>query len=364
VRHPTPPPPYDAPLSPRGGLVYALAATLYLGLYALVFLAGGDPWQTALLGALANALPPSLLGVWVLRRYRSGRLPPGRGGGLWPHGLLAAAFAAVATAATWLFFRLESWMVSGRFTSAPFNPSVVLWQLFLGLLVFGLLATVGRSQGVEARLRQARMRTAEAEALRARAELHALRARLDPHFLFNTLHSLRVLVRRDPPAAEAAIEELGEILRYILEAGADEETRTLGEEWKLIEKYLALETLRLGDRLRVFLRLEREAREVAFPPLTLQPLVENAVRHAIAPRAAGGQLTLQAAVEDGRVRISVADDGPGAAPGTLAASPGQGLPLVRQRLERFYDGEAVMEVESEPGKGFRVTLWIPREDTP
>jgi sensor histidine kinase YesM len=174
-----------------------------------------------------------------------------------------------------------------------------------------------------------------------------------PHFLFNTLHSLLALVRQDPGRAEEAIEQFGDILRYTFAAGDGSEERTLQQEWQLVDNYLALERLRLGARLRVTASLDVDVAAVPLPVLTLQPLVENAVRHAIAPRAAGGRVDVHARRHDGRVRITVSDDGPG-----LTSSPrnGRGLDLVRQRLDRMYGDRATLALGPSDEGGLCVTI--------
>jgi LytS/YehU family sensor histidine kinase len=216
------------------------------------------------------------------------------------------------------------------------------------------------------RLRQEEARVARATALQTDADLRALRARLNPHFLFNTLHSLLALVRHDPGAAEEALAQFGELLHYVLgieEAGADEVP--LQSEWKFVRNYLALEKLRLGPRLRLDCRIEPEALEMRVPAFSLQPLVENAVRHAIAPRAEGGTLSIVGARQGGELLLSVTNEVPRTAVAGPSRSHGTGLRLLRERLTAMYGGAARLNVGPASGERFVVSIAIPaREAAP
>ena len=199
-----------------------------------------------------------------------------------------------------------------------------------------------------------------AEQLRVRAELETLRAQLNPHFLFNTLHSLLSLVRRDPQAAEDALERFGDLLRYTLRTQSGEaDDVTLGAEWGFVSNYLELERLRLGDRLRLHASIDATALSARVPAFCLQPLVENAIRHSVAPRSGGGgTLWIDATRSDCALLLEVTDDGPGAEPAALETSDGMGLRLVRQRLEMLGDG-AELGIDTRPGAGFRVSVRVP-----
>lgn len=208
-------------------------------------------------------------------------------------------------------------------------------------------------------------RAARAEALRARAELALLRSQLNPHFVLNTLHALLGLVRRDPGKAEAALERLGELLRFGLhvhQGGVDQVA--FREEWAFVTSYLALEQLRLGERLRLTLRAGDEVMDVPIPPFALQPLVENAITHAIAARRDGGRLGVTAERAGGRLRVEVADDGPGTSEAAVLASPRLGLRLLRERLAALYQGDARLGFEPAADGGLRVLLDLPDDGCP
>ncbi len=366
--------------SPRFWTLYALAWLPYLGLLTLLFLGeGGDPWQ-GLWSASTNVLPAALLGVAVLAGYRRWLWPLRERQGRWGWWLVAGGlvYSALYVAGMIGIMLLEALWLGGELqVQWMWMP----WWAATGLMLYTMLIGVAHALVVTGELRRERERLVLAEAARAQAELVALRARLDPHFLFNTLHSLLALVRQDrrqqdprqdeTSAAEEALEQFGDLLRYALRVQTDDLDRVpLASEWRFVEKYLALERLRLGDRLKLTCSLDDDALEVPVPVFCLQPLVENALRHAVAPRVEGGCVTLEARRVDGRLRLRVADDGPGmdvaevsdGADGNGSEGKGVGLATVRRRLEVLYAERASFEVASRPGQGFEVVLTLPVDD--
>ncbi len=133
----------------------------------------------------------------------------------------------------------------------------------------------------------------------------------------------------------------------------------LAREWDFVRSYLELERVRLGDRLRLEIDADPSALEVAVPPFALQPLVENAIVHAVAPRASGGRVVVSARRSGGRLCLQVEDDGPGASETRIAASPRMGLRLLQERLAAIYAGRARLAFESPAGGGLRVRLELP-----
>lgn len=190
----------------------------------------------------------------------------------------------------------------------------------------------------------------------AHARVEALQARIRPHFLFNSMNTVAALVRVDPVAAERTVENLSELFRAAL-GQHDTQISTLGEELQLVDRYLAIEELRLGDRLRVRRELEDLPLDASLPLLLLQPLVENAVRHGIQPLREGGEIILRGKQEGGSVLIEI--DNPLAdSPGT--GGSGHGLNNVRQRVAYHFGPRA--SVEAGPRRGrFIVTLRLPAE---
>jgi sensor histidine kinase YesM len=335
----------------------------YAASYVVVFLTTGLDLAAAIADAIYNVVPAALWGVAVVRVCRRLLRPARPRARLFAAQVgLAACYAVLWAASVSLVFTIVKSLESGELTWSYLRSWALQWTLFSGFMIYGTIASVCHARDSAVRLRVEQLRAERLETLRVRAELAALRARLDPHFLFNTLHSVMTLVRSNPVAAEVAIEELAGLLRYVLGTGggpgaprASDDVR-LADELAFVDTYLALEALRLGDRLRVERRIDPEALDCFLPALTLQPLVENALKHAVAPRAAGGTLTIAAEVAADALHIEVRDDGPGADPRAIAASTGMGLRLVRQRLETRYGGDAAFEIDTAPGAGFAARM--------
>src|SRR5882672_6418392 len=170
----------------------------------------------------------------------------------------------------------------------------------------------------------------------AQAQLRALKMQLHPHFLFNTLHSISSLVLEDPPKANSMIARLGDFLRLTLDH-ADHELVTLKEEAEFLRAYLDIEQVRFGDRLKVAFEMEPMTLSAQVPHLILQPVVENAIQHAVAPRTAQSHIDIKAQRLDGLLRLEVKDNGPGiASKSDLLELRGVGLNNVRARLSQAY----------------------------
>ena len=168
------------------------------------------------------------------------------------------------------------------------------------------------------------------------ARLNALRMQLDPHFLFNALNTISAQVVRDPRLARTMIEHLGNLLRLTLDSKNRQEI-PLWEELALLDHYLAIQKIRFGDSLRIEMRIPAELRYALVPSLFLQPLVENAIRHGLSPRAGGGTIVVTAGSSNGRLEVKVADDGVGLPPGWLPRSQeGVGLSVTRERISGLH----------------------------
>lgn len=209
------------------------------------------------------------------------------------------------------------------------------------------------------------LRQQEVAKLAAEAELRALRAQLNPHFLFNALNTIGYLLRASPERAQRTLLELTHLLRAVLRRSGGEVT-TLGQELELVEAYLGIERARFEERLRTSVDVPHGLRHLRVPPLVLQPLVENAIKHGISPRRVGGEVHLSARVEgsggQARLVLCVHDTGIGSDGGVAAtAGTGVGLASVRQRLRASYGPRAELQFESRPAVGTRVTLRLPAE---
>jgi len=246
--------------------------------------------------------------------------------------------------------------VLGYTTGPFFLPLVLRIGFVVAIAVSAVLVFVHRVLG------EAHARRLEAEEARRReveARLEALRSRTNPHFLFNALNTIAGLVHDDPDAAERAVEELSALLRYTLEASRAERL-PLGEELAVVRRYLALEGVRLGERLRSELAVEEGLDTLAVPPLVLLPLVENAVRHGIAPRREGGLVRVEARRDGDTLVLAVEDDGPGPGAST-ARGTGTSLADLRARLALLGGS---LETGPGEGGGFRAVVRLPLRPAP
>ena len=339
--------------------VYAGAWTALATVYAALYSASGAPLGMSIRGSLALVLPGALLGLVSLRLARRWPWSPGTPWSLFARiAPIVLVLAAASTAAGLALNALDAWLVAGQ-PKWP-APTIMAWQLILSTFIQLALTGIGYAWHAAQALREARERIARAEVLRARAELELLRSQLHPHFVLNVLHALLGLVRRDPGLAEKALERLGELLRFgqwVQQTGSD--WVPLSREWAFVQSYLELERMRLGSRLQVEVDADASALEVAVPPFALQPLVENAIVHGVAPRAAGGRVEVSARRAAGRLCLAVRDDGPGASEAEIAASPRMGLRLLQERLAALYAGRARVAFESPEDGGFRVRVELP-----
>ena len=203
------------------------------------------------------------------------------------------------------------------------------------------------------------IREREMGRLATEAELRALRAQINPHFLFNALTTIGYLIQTAPLRALQTLLRLTSLLRGVLRS--EGEFTTLGRELEVIEAYLDIERARFEQRLRVTIDVAPRLRHVRLPPLVLQPIVENAVKHGVAPRAAGGDIRVAAAVRDGYLSIHVHDSGAGATADALRRGREQGVGLrnVERRLQGQYGSAASLTIDSAPGAGTVVEVRIP-----
>ena len=178
----------------------------------------------------------------------------------------------------------------------------------------------------------------------AQAQLKALKMQLHPHFLFNTLHSISSLVLEDPQKANSMIARLGDFLRLTLE-NSNQQLVSLKEEAEFVRCYLEIEQVRFGDRLTVAFELEPQTLSAQVPHLILQPVVENAIQHAIAPRATRGHIKIEAKRLNSSLRLEVSDNGPGIASNSdLPGTERVGLSNVRTRLHQIYGSDFRFEL--------------------
>jgi two-component system sensor histidine kinase AlgZ len=295
--------------------------------------ASAQGWLEQFAGASGVALPATLL--WLLVACALKR----------PLGAAAPALQlAVALALGALGGLAGSVMVSQfELDGAARAPSLPHW---LGPVLAGAALASAVFQWL--RLRSAALLPAETT-----ARLAELQSRIRPHFLFNTLNTALALVRLDPARAEGVLEDLAELFRVALSESG--ESVSLEEEVALAQRYLAIEQIRFGERLRVSWELDPEAAAARMPPLLLQPLVENAVRHGVEPAASGGTIRIRTRVKAGRALIVIENTVP-----VEPSRPGNGMALknVRERLNLMHDVAAHFDTRSAPNL-FRVQIGVP-----
>ena len=227
--------------------------------------------------------------------------------------------------------------------------------------IIGVAMTVYEGQRARLDALTLELRTQELERERDRkvaleARLASLESRLHPHFLFNTLNAISALIHDDPDRAERTVERLAMLLRAALDA-TGRGTVPLREELAIVGDYLEIEKTRFGERLTYEITVPQDARECELPSLAAQTLVENSIRHAVALRQGGGRVRVEAEARDGRLTVSVWDDGPGF---TLSeAMPGHGLENLQSRLGTLYGEAATLSVARRDG-GTLVTVSVPR----
>jgi len=238
--------------------------------------------------------------------------------------------------------------------------AVFILRALSGLFVYSILAGFLMWTESLARVHESRTLAAREAMLRAEAEAKALRAQFNPHFVFNTLHSLMLLVRAEPETAERAIEDVAALIRYasVLQRSGVDEVR-LESELEIARRYVALEKLRLEDRLRVEWSLAPGIGGYAIPAFSLQSLMENAIKHGISPKPEGGTVRVSAELVEGSLVMVVEDDGQGAQSGVVAGAEGRGIDLLTRRLAALHGDDASLEYDAPAGGGFRVTLRVP-----
>jgi sensor histidine kinase YesM len=246
------------------------------------------------------------------------------------------------------------------FVALQWQPMSIYWPQFLGSLKFASFLTIsaGLSVGIYSTLRERldettlQLRTKELERERAlklatEAQLASLESRIHPHFLFNTLNSISSLIPEDPARAERLVEQMAALLRFSLDANQSGLV-PLSAELKIVGDYLEIERARFGDRLRYQIDVPADLNESRIPPLSLQTLVENSVKYAIAPDRTGGEIRITAARSDGAFRLEVSDPGPAF---QLESAPaGHGLDNLKDRLLAVFGGKAALVLQRVGGR--------------
>jgi len=282
------------------------------------------------------------VGRWGLARIIAGHLVMAV--------VMALAHVGVLVATSYVLFPPQGESI--RQMASGFLAS----RFVIGLMIYAALAGLRYTLEYYRLYRERALRTSQLEARLSQAQLHALKMQLHPHFLFNTLHAIAVLIKEDPIAATTTLVLLSDLLRVTLANPGVHEV-ALEEELETLKLYLEIERIRFADRLRVSFDVPPETLQAAVPNLILQPLAENALRHGIERLGGSGRLAVAAAQGDGELVLSVEDDGPGFPEG--GPREGIGLSNTRARLEMLYGAGSRLAWENLPGGGARVTLHLP-----
>ena len=241
---------------------------------------------------------------------------------------------------------------------------ILLGDFINGILTYWAVLLAGHALAFYARYRERDLAAARLDARLRAAELETLRMQLNPHFLFNALNTIGVLMKEDTGEAGRLLVRLGDLLRSVLANTSSQQT-DLRQELAWLDNYLEIECARFGDRLRVERSVDPEALDATVPALLLQPIVENAIRHGIALRATPGTVTISAARRGEQLLLEVADDGrgwPAGDPGDGFGSGdggGIGLGNTRARLEKLYGGRQQLLIGTSPAGGAAVRIAIP-----
>jgi LytS/YehU family sensor histidine kinase len=261
---------------------------------------------------------------------------------------LSACVAALLTVQAWTSV-LDPKLLTVAWRELPWN-----------LLIYGLIVGVWKAHQYQQQYMRAELRMQRLERSFAEARLQSLRMQLDPHFLFNALNTISAQAEHEPRLARRMIEHLGDLLRFSL-AAHSQPIVALSEELACLEHYLAIQKIRFGERLRVQMRLAADVNRALVPSMFLQPLVENAIRHGLAPRAAGGTLIIGAERAADLLQVTILDDGVGLPSTWPPEKPaGLGLSITRERIAGLYPpGSSHFSIQQRAEGGTAVQISLP-----
>ncbi len=273
---------------------------------------------------------------------------------------VALFYAVLGTAIVSVsFFILAQFPGYHKMMKWIFTPQQLITSFLISLVISLVIATIWRNRVNELAgqitLAEERTRAASAERAAVQANLRALQAQIEPHFLFNTLANVTSLIHTKPDEAKKMLEEFIGYLRASLDTSRKSET-TFAKEFAFMQSYLSVLKVRMGNRLSIVVDLPDDVKQLHLPPMLIQPLVENAIKHGLEPKIDGGQIKLSARLHNDRIEVEVVDNGLGFQSTT---SDGVGLKNVRERLEKIYGARASLVIQDNPPRGTRITISIP-----
>jgi two-component system, LytTR family, sensor kinase len=235
----------------------------------------------------------------------------------------------------------------------------VLVNLHLSMLIYMGVVGIWSAYSYYQKYRERELQASQLEARLAQSRLQVLKMQLHPHFLFNTLNAISELIYKDPESADRMLTDLSDLLRLSFE-NLEVQEIPLKQELEFLEKYLEIEQMRFHDRLSINMHISPDTLDASVPNMILQPLVENAIKHGIAPRMSGGRIDINAARSNGHLEINVTDDGLGVPFGDLDnLSEGVGLSNTRRRLKHLYGEQHKFDLRKIEEGGLGVSLEIP-----
>jgi sensor histidine kinase YesM len=248
------------------------------------------------------------------------------------------------------------------FRSVLLDGATLMLGLFFGVIGTMFFLNHSRLHEMQAALAAAELTRLDQEKHLTATHLKLLQAQIEPHFLFNTLSNVVGMVRDNPEGAQDTLVQLTKLLRASLSRTRESNT-TLAEELNIVEAYLKIQQIRMGKRLCFEINCARYLGSQPLPPLVLQPLVENAVKHGIEPSEAGGSITVDASLDAEQLHISVVDTGIGLDASATSEVTGTGLTNIRQRLAALYNGAATLLIQPTVPTGVTVKLSLPLANT-
>jgi sensor histidine kinase YesM len=304
----------------------------------------------------------ALLTPMLLRLARRFRIERGR---LLRHSLIHILASILLSVSTMVGISTVSNYLFVEPAERQFTLTKLLYSIYnyfdYYILIYWLILMISHAFDYYSRYQQGELRASQLQAQLARAELQALKMQLHPHFLFNTLHSISALQLKDIAAANRMIARLGDFLRLTLDNSGAQEV-SLQKELDFLKCYLEIERIRFQDRLTVNMEVEPQTLDARVPNLILQPIVENAIKHGISPRAAPGRIDIRAKRENGLLRLQIEDNGRGInsnGKGVHIIKEGLGIANTRARLEQLYGASYRFDLHNAGAGGFIVTMEIP-----
>jgi signal transduction histidine kinase len=298
-------------------------------------------------------LVPLILQLRVKMPLRSGR---------WAGGVTFHLGMSFLLMATFYLGRILAYMLYGGELSGDFWAeafSSFYGRNIIDMAYYWAVLAFGYSLDISERYRNQELKAAQLEARLIETELKALREQLRPHFLFNTMNTIAVLVREGKnDDAVNLIARLSALLRFSLDNHRVQEV-TVRQEMDFLERYIEIQKARFSDRLAVDIAIEAPAMEAIIPNLLLQPLVENAILHGVVPKSGPGRVDVSGRIRDGNLHLEVRDDGPGLGDGMKRAKEGIGLTNTRERIAKIYGAAGHLSLVSEPGRGVTVQIVLP-----